>query len=158
MEKIHNLYDLLDNYIIPENLKDENKWDSPYAKKLVDAEKLNLIWETPKILIFLIKRFEYSYTGAKKLNDLIEFPIDNFDITKYLHPNHVSKYSKYSLFAINNHINFGFNGITSGHYYSYCKNYTDNKWYNYDDDSVDEINKDKIITNKAYMLFYKAVE
>jgi len=157
----HNLYDLLDNYIIPEQLNAENKWNSPYAKKKVDAEKLNLIWETPKILIFLIKRFEYSYTGAKKLNNLIDFPIDNLNISKYLHPNHVSKYSNYSLFAINNHTNFnnmGFNGISFGHYYSYCKNYTDNKWYNFDDSNVDEIDKSKLITNNAYMLFYKANE
>ena len=156
-----NLYNLLDNYIEPEYLDGENKWNSPYAKKLVDAEKLNLIWETPKILIFLIKRFEYSYTGAKKLNNVINFPIDNLDISKYLHPNHVSKYTNYSLFAINNHTNFnnfGFNGISFGHYYSYCKNYTDNKWYKYDDENVTEINESKIITNSAYMLFYKAIQ
>ena len=156
-----NLYDLLDNYIQPEYLDGENKWNSPYAKKLVDAEKLNLIWETPKILIFLIKRFEYSYTGAKKLNNIINFPIDNLDISKYLHPNHVSKYTNYSLFAINNHTNFnnfGFNGISFGHYYSYCKNYTDNKWYKYDDENVTQINESNIITNSAYMLFYKAIQ
>ena len=160
-EKEYNLYDLLDNYIIPEYLVGDNKWNSPYAQTRVDAEKLNLIWETPKILIFLLKRFEYSYTGAKKLNNIINFPIDNLDITKYLHPNHVSKYTKYSLFAINNHTNFnnfGFNGISFGHYYSYCKNYTDNKWYKFDDENVTEINESNIITNNAYMLFYKAIE
>ena len=159
--KEYDLYDLLNNFIEPEKLTGENKWRSPYANKLVDTEKINLIWETPKILIILLKRFEYTYTGATKLNNVIKFPIDELDITPYLHPNNISKYKKYTLFAINNHTNFsnfGFNGITFGHYYSYCKNYTNNKWYNFDDDTVTEINETDLVKKEAYMLFYKAIE
>ena len=159
--KKFSLYDLLDNHVIPEKLEDDNKWFSPYANKLVDAEKCNLIWESPKILIILLKRFEYTYTGATKLNNIINFPFEDLDITPYLHPNHVSKYTKYDLFAINNHTNFssfGFNGISFGHYYSYCKNYTNNKWYNYDDANVSEMNEKDLITKHAYMLFYRARE
>ena len=159
--KKFTLYDLLDNHIVPEKLDNDNKWLSPYANKLVDAEKCNLIWESPKILIILLKRFEYTYTGATKLNNIIDFPFENLDITPYLHPNHMSKYTKYDLFAINNHTNFsnyGFNGISFGHYYSYCKNYTNNKWYNYDDANVSEVDEKDLITKHAYMLFYKARE
>ena len=159
--KKFTLYDLLDNHIVPEKLENDNKWFSPYANKLVDAEKCNLIWESPKILIILLKRFEYTYTGATKLNNIIDFPFEDLDITPYLHPNHTSKYTKYDLFAINNHTNFsnfGFNGISFGHYYSYCKNYTNNKWYNYDDANVTEIDEKDLITKHAYMLFYKARE
>ena len=47
-------------------------------------------------------------------------------------------------------------GIDFGHYYSYCKNSIDNKWYNFDDDEVNEIDEDDLVTNKAYMLFYEA--
>ena len=50
----------------------------------------------------------------------------------------------------------GFNGISFGHYYSYCKNYLDNEWYNYDDETVTKIDKNKLITKNAYMLFYQA--
>jgi len=159
--KKFSLYDLLDHHVIPEKLENDNKWFSPYANKLVDAEKCNLIWESPKILIILLKRFEYTYTGATKLNNIIEFPFENLNITPYLHPNHVSKYTKYDLFAVNNHTNFssyGFNGISFGHYYSYCRNYTNNKWYNYDDANVNEINDKDLITKHAYMLFYRALE
>ena len=140
-------------------LKNDERWFSPYAKKKVDTEKSNLIWESPKILVIVIKRFEYCFTGAKKLNNIVNFPITDFDISEYLHENHISKYKTYDLFAINNHTNFsnfGFNGISFGHYYSYCKNYLDNKWYNYDDKNVDEIEEDKLITQNAYMLFYRA--
>jgi ubiquitin C-terminal hydrolase len=159
--KKYTLYDLMENFIKPEDLTGENKWRSPYVNKLVDTQKINLLWETPKILIILLKRFEYTFTGATKLNNIIEFPIDELDVSPYLHSNNISKYKKYTLFAINNHTNFsnfGFNGISFGHYYSYCKNYTNNKWYNFDDDNVTEINESDLITKEAYMLFYKAIE
>ena len=163
--KEFTLDQLFENHTKPEKLEADNKWLSPYADnfqgKLVEAVKHNYIWDSPKILIILLKRFEYTYTGATKLNNIINFPFENFDITPYLHPNNVSKYKKYDLFAINNHTNFsnfGFNGISFGHYYSYCKNYTNGKWYNYDDDKVTESSESKIITKHAYMLFYRAKE
>ena len=163
--KEFTLDQLFENHTKPEKLEGDNKWLSPYADnfqgKLVEAVKHNYIWDSPKILIILLKRFEYTYTGATKLNNIINFPFEDFDITPYLHPNNVSKYKKYDLFAINNHTNFsnfGFNGISFGHYYSYCKNYTNGKWYNYDDDKVTEISESKLITKHAYMLFYKARE
>lgn len=151
-----NIYDLFDNFSKMEILDNENQWFSPYCQQKVNAEKINLIWDSPKVFIILIKRFEYTEYGPEKLNHLVDFPIYDLDITKYLHENNVSKYKKYNLFAINNHDSMNSNGINFGHYYSYCKNSIDNKWYNYDDDDVNEIDENKLITNKAYMLFYEA--
>ena len=156
----YNIYNLLDEFIKSEQLTDHNKWFSPYANDYVNANKYTYIWESPKILIILLKRFEFSYTGgASKINTLIDFPINDLDISKFIHPSSKSKFRKYDLFAINNHTNFssmGFNGITFGHYYSYCKNHLDNEWYNYDDETVTKIEKNKLITKNAYMLFYQA--
>jgi len=152
-----NIYDLFDNFVKVEILDNDNQWFSPYCQKKVNAEKVNLIWDSPKVFIILIKRFEYTEYGAEKLNHLVNFPIYDLDITKYLHPNHVSKYTKYNLFAINNHDSMNSNGINFGHYYSYCKNSSNGKWYNFDDDDVDEISENEIVTNKAYMLFYEAI-
>ena len=151
-----NIYDLFDNFAKTEILDSDNQWFSPYCNQKVNAEKINLIWDSPKVFIILIKRFEYTEYGAEKLNHLVNFPINNLDITKYLHPNHVSKYTTYNLFAINNHDSMNSMGIDFGHYYSYCKNSIDNKWYNFDDDEVNEIDEDELVTNKAYMLFYEA--
>ena len=152
-----NIYDLFDNFAKAEILDNDNQWFSPYCQKKVNAERINLIWDSPKVLIILLKRFEYTDYGAEKLNHLVDFPIYDLDITKYLHENNVSKYKKYNLFAINNHDSMNSNGIDFGHYYSYCKNSINNKWYNFDDDDVDEINEDDLVTNKAYMLFYEAI-
>ena len=145
------------NFAKVEILDNDNQWLSPYCGKKVDAERINLIWDAPKVFIILLKRFEYTEYGAEKLNHLVNFPIYDLDITKYLHQNHVSKYKKYNLFAINNHDSMNSNGIDFGHYYSYCKNSINNKWYNFDDDEVNEINENELVTNKAYMLFYEAI-
>lgn len=159
--KKYDLNDLFNHYMKKEILSGDNKWFSPYKNDYVEAEQMNLLWEGPKILIIQIKRFEYSHMGGNKLNNMVEFPIYDLDITPYLHANHSSKYTKYDLFAINNHTNFnnfGFNGLSFGHYYSYCKNYLDNKWYNFNDDDVSEIDEDNLVTNKAYILFYEGKE
>ena len=152
------LYDLFDKFIENEMLTDNNKWFSPYAYEYVDANSYTLLWDTPKILIVLIKRFEFSYTGGStKISHLVEFPINDFDITKYVHPSNKKTHKTYDLIAINNHASFSNkSGLSFGHYYSYCKNNLDNKWYYYDDETVKQIDEDKLITNNAYMLFYQA--
>ena len=157
-----NLQECLEMYFRPEKLDDENKWFSPYANLKVNAIKHIKLWESPNILIIHLKRFKKTIYGtAEKITNKINFPIEGLDISQYHHKSSTCKNNIYDLFAINNHTNFnkfGFNGISFGHYYSYCKNVTNNKWYNYNDESVTEISMDKLITSDAYILFYKLRE
>ena len=157
-QESYTLYNLLDNLVKPEILTDDNKWNSPYAKKLVDATKQITIFNTPKILIFAIKRFD---NFLNKLNNLIRFPI-NLDMSPYIHSQNIANYTKYRLVAINNHTNFnnfGFNnGLTFGHYTSFVRNNIDKEWYKIDDDSVYKVRKKDIVSDKAYILFYEAYE
>ena len=75
-------------------------------------------------------------------------------MTRYINKNNLNKkLFLYELFAINNYIPF--NNI-NGHYYSYCKNSENNKWYKYNDENVEEINL-KDVQNNTYILFYKYV-
>lgn len=160
--KEFDLSECLSNFIKPEILDDENMWYSPFAKKKVNATKNISIWESPKILIIHLKRFKKNmYGSVEKLTNKVNFPIEGLDISEYLHNSSNCVNKLYDLFAINNHTNFnkfGFGGISFGHYYSYCKNITNNKWYNYNDESVNEISIDNIISNEAYILFYKLRE
>ena len=156
------LEDCLDKYFQPEILDDDNRWHSPYCNKKVNAIKNIQLWELPNILIIHLKRFKKTmYGNAEKMINKISFPLEGLNVSKYYHK--LSKCDKniYDLFAINNHTNFnkfGFNGISFGHYYSYCKNITNNKWYQYNDDKVKEINLDELISPNAYILFYKLRE
>ena len=151
------LYDCLDNFIEEEKLDDDNKWFSPYARKHVNARKKILLWDIPDILIIHLKRFKKNEYSFSKKNDLIDFPIENLDLNKYIHSNNRYKNYKYNLFAINNHTSFNGIGISFGHYFSYCKNELNNKWYDYDDDTVTEIELDDLVTKNAYILFYRRV-
>ena len=40
-----------------------------------------------------------------------------------------------------------------GHYTALCKN--GNKWYDFDDEDVTEINDNRLVSSNAYLLFYK---
>lgn len=140
---IYNCFDLLISESI---LNKENKWYSDKTKSYRDAKRQMMILNLPEILIISFKRFNYN---VSKKNNNIEFPIDELNLEKYIF-NPKKKNCRYSLFAICNHV-----GNTQiGHYYSYCRN-IDNNWYHFDDDSVKIINKNEIITNKAYCLFYQ---
>ncbi|GIR56465.1 MAG: hypothetical protein CM15mP63_4700 [Gammaproteobacteria bacterium] len=39
-----------------EILDNENQWFSPYCQQKVKCRKINLIWDSPKVFIILIKK------------------------------------------------------------------------------------------------------
>ena len=58
----------------------------------------------------------------------------------------------YDLYGVVNHSG----GVGFGHCYSYAKNRSTNKWYEYNDSSVTELNDlSDIVSSKAYVLFYE---
>ena len=142
-----------------ERLDDSEKWMCPNCEVKVNALKQLNIWLPSKIMIVLIKRFMTEFINGeiifRKLDNLIEFPIEDFNISPYL-----SNLSKqignftYDLVAISNQIG----RLEGGHYYSYIKSMTDGNWYCLDDDNIKPISIDDIITPNAYILFYKLRE
>ncbi|CAD8072992.1 unnamed protein product [Paramecium sonneborni] len=157
----------------PEQLDEENTWYCNQCKDHVRAFKVMEIYKTPKILIFHLKRFKNSNKLFKsKLETLIDFPIQDFDIREFVQNHHLpSQFTTenpenpkcnnpiyYDLYAISNH----FGGLGGGHYTAFAKNYYDNIWYNFDDSAVNAIREDSInstlITSAAYVLFYRRRE
>ena len=143
-----NIYDCLNLYTSEEKLEGDNKWYHEEKKEYIDCLKQIKFWSSPKFLIIVLKRFLNN--GSKKTNR-IQFPLDNFNISKYC-----VGYSKnknlYKLRAVSNHIG----SLNSGHYFAYCLN-NNGKWYNYNDRTVQEINKEEIVSEKAYCLFYEKI-
>lgn len=149
--KEFSLYELLDNFFSLEEMSGDNKVNCERCCRKTDSTKQISIWFPPKILIIQIKRFlknPYGYT-TKKINNKVTYPIRGLDLYKYTSEANKKSY-KYNLFAVNIHSDFG--GINSGHYYSYCKNTFDNKWYCYNDEHIVEIKN--VQHNDAYLLFY----
>ena len=102
-----------------------------------------IIISYPKILIINFKRI-----GEQHFYD------HNVEVTSELN---INKY-KYELIGFIKHIG----GEKSGHNIAVCKNFFDNKWYEYDDHLVREITtfkysdkKDKPDTRNGFLFFYK---
>ena len=90
---------------------------------------------------------------TRKLKNKVKYPVKELDLTKYTSEYNKKSY-KYNLFAVNIHSDNG--SIHSGHYYSYCKNIVDNRWYCYNDEHTVPINN--LQSENAYLLFYYLVD
>ena len=141
-----DIYNCLDLYTDYERMDDDNKWYDEKNKEYIDCYKQIKFWSTPKVLIIVLKRF---MNDGSKINKLINFPINNLNLNKYC-IGYSKKNNIYDLVSISNHIG----NLNSGHYFAYSKNIEDNKWYEYNDTSVNEINVNSIVTKNAYCLFY----
>jgi ubiquitin C-terminal hydrolase len=140
-----SVIDCFDLYTELELMDGENSWYNEDTKKKEDVNKGIKFWSLPNILIIDFKRFN---NNNKKINTLIETPLNNLNLSKYVIGYDKDNY-KYNLFGICNHSG----GCLGGHYTSYVKN-ANNKWYHFNDTEVSEINENKIITNKGYCYFY----
>jgi hypothetical protein len=139
-----NLDELLTNFNQIEKLSKDNEWFCPKCKKLQLADKKMEIYSISEIVIIHLKRFRNN----RKIENIVDFPIEGLDLTKYL-PKQNEKYI-YDLFAVANHVG----GLQGGHYYAYCKNSKDGEWYEFNDSHVSKIDKNKVCSETAYVLFY----
>jgi len=143
-----NIYDCFDIYLKHDYLNNDNKWLNDKTNKKEDAIKYFKFWNFPSVLFILFKRF--SLNGRSKNNNVIDFPINNLDLTKYVCGYNPDSY-KYELFGICNHSG----NLHGGHYTAFVKNKY-NKWLHYNDSNIQEIkDESKLVTAKAYCLFYR---
>lgn len=145
---LKTIYEGFDSFTEIESLSGENSWFNEKKKKKEDVNKQIQFWNLPNVLVISLKRF--SANGIHKLDHLVEFPLENLDLSKY-----IIGYKKesfvYNLFGICNHIGT----VMGGHYTSFIKN-ADETWVHYNDSSVEKIeNVNSIISPMAYCLFYR---
>ena len=146
----HNasLYDCFDAFTSYEMMEGENAWINEKTKKREDVRKRITFWNFPKILVITLKRF--SADGGKKRQDLVDFPLTELNLSTYVSGYNPSQYV-YDLYAICNHSG----GTMGGHYTSFVKT-QNNEWLHYNDTHVErKINKNMLISPKAYCLFYR---
>ena len=127
-------------------LEGDNAWYNEKSKTYENVKRQILFWSFPSILVIDLKRFSKNNNKNQKL---IDIPIENLDLSKY-----VIGYKKddyvYDLYGICNHSG----SVHGGHYTAYVKN-ANNKWYSFNDTNVSEINPTMLISSKAYCLFYR---
>ena len=134
-------------YSKEEELDGDNMIFNEKTNKKEKMSKKITFWSLPNILVVTLKRFTNS---NRKNRELIDFPLDNFDLTKYVIGYDKNSYV-YELYGICNHSG----GPTGGHYTSFVKN-ANGKWYHFNDTNVTEVLDTSLLkTPKAYCFFYR---
>ena len=145
-----DIYDCLDLFCNDELMDGENMWFDEKQNKKIEVKKKIVFWKLPEVLIVVLKRFHFQKTTMqnKKKNMLIDVPIKELNLTKYMI--HKTK-NIYNLFGVCNHMG---RGADSGHYTSNVLN-ANGKWYNFNDTYVTEISNNKIVTHNGYCFFFR---
>ena len=143
-----DLKDCFEYFSSEETLGKGNEWYCRKCKGFKRAKKKMELFYLPKLFIICLKRFSGSNSYWKKNEALVNFPINNMDMKDFVcGPD--KEYSKYDLFAVSQH----YGGCGGGHYTAICKNF--GKWYNYNDSSVFRGSENDVVSNAAYVLFYR---
>ncbi|KAI1096322.1 ubiquitin carboxyl-terminal hydrolase-like protein [Rostrohypoxylon terebratum] len=141
----------LDEFEREEILSEQDMWFCPRCKEHRRASKKFDLWKTPDILIIHLKRFSSSGFRRDKLELLVEFPVENLDITSRVLQKEDGKQEVYDLIGVDCH----WGGLGGGHYTAFAKNFVDNQWYTYNDSTVSSTSADRIVDSSAYLLFYR---
>lgn len=144
------LSECLKLYTSQEKLGADDAWYCPNCQKHQQATKKFDLWSLPEVLVIHLKRFSYNRYWRDKIDTLIEFPVNNLDMTQYV-INSTHGQAVYDLISVSNH----YGGMGGGHYTAYGKNKTDGNWYYFDDSSVTQTNEEAVVTKAAYVLFYQ---
>jgi ubiquitin carboxyl-terminal hydrolase 8 len=144
----NNLYDCFNMFCKTEVLEGDNAWFNESTGSKEDIKKQFSFWNFPKILVISLKRF--SPDGTQKINNNIEFPLNDLDLSNYVRGYNASSYN-YDLYGVCNHMG----GVMGGHYTAFVK-HAENKWIHFNDSSVELVDDpNNIITPLAYCLFYR---
>lgn len=151
---IFKLSELLDSFQKAEILDEKNQWYCDNCEKKVCAYRQSKIYKNPKFVIIHLKRFKHvnhnGNTFIVKLKNLVGYE-EQINIRHLMIKD--SPNTTYELIGGINHMG----EYNFGHFTAFAKN--NNKWYNYNDDRVNEIKcTDVPISPSAYMLIYRLKE
>ena len=125
---------------------EEEKLEEPsYCSNCKSHEKFTKkysINRLPYVLILSLKRFKHTINDQFKLKQMIEY---HFDLKL--------EKKQYELYGVVNH----FGSLGSGHYTAIIKNKAKG-WTCCNDSIISEINKESVINQNAYILFYVSKE
>lgn len=138
-----SLTDCFDEFVADELLVG---WYNEKTNKKEPVRKNIVFWSFPNVLVITLKR--YSPDGRFKNRSMVDFPLDNLDLSKYVVGYNASSY-KYKLYGVANHMG----GISGGHYVAFIE--TGDKWYCCNDETVNEIDPRTVVSPSAYCLFYR---
>lgn len=144
-------------FCAPETLEGKDRYRCEKCNRLVKSKKSLKFKELPSVLILQMKRFRHDSYFSSKINNHVVFPMDNLDLTPYLHEVATKEggtETRYYLSAIISHRGtFG-----GGHYVAYCRHGGTGQWLEFDDSNVRVVGVEEVASIQAYVLFYSLVD
>ena len=141
------IYDCIELFTKEEILAGDNAWFNDKTNQRQDVKKGVKFWNLPKILILGLNRYNNS---NRKLQSLVVSPLNNLDLNKYVIGYGGIENNSYELIGTANHSG----NVNGGHYTANIKNLND-KWYNFNDQIINEIPEEKVVNVSTYYLFYR---
>ena len=138
----------LGEYMKKLRLDEDNLWKCDKCKNSVRPFKQTRLWKTSDILFILVKR----YRNNQKITKFLEYPMI-LDMKDYNINYSAKKKNQYALQSMAIHDG----SLGGGHYYAVCKNYLEDKWYEYNDTQVNRITDEESLKYSPYLLTYKRV-
>jgi ubiquitin C-terminal hydrolase len=167
------LGDCFELYMSSEQL--EAGWFCSKCKMHVAPSKKTEIWRLPSILVLTLKRFSHNATNGRssKIYTPVDFPLRGLDLSPYLPADQRADTPLYDLFSVMNHhgaMGFGhYTAAVHGHVDGAAASSSsssaaavdeaacvaDDSWTLCDDESLEAISSSSVVTNDAYVLFYR---
>lgn len=144
--KTPTLMDCIKLYCEKETLKGENAWFNDETQKHQDVTRGFVFWSLPNILIVDIKRWN---SRGRKIHKLISTELENVDFSDFVKGYNKESYI-YDLYGTCNH-----SGCEDGGHYTANIKTADNKWYEFNDTHIKEIQESQVITTKSYCFFFR---
>ena len=144
------LESMLEAFTKAEVLTEGNEYRCSYCKEMQKGVKKLDLWRLPNILIIQLKRFQYTRAWRDKIGTFVDYPLTGLDMSKWSLAPDQKKNAIYDLYAVSCHGG----GLGGGHYWAYCKNLINKKWYTLNDSSSSQMDNASVKTQDAYLLFY----
>ncbi|XP_053103903.1 ubiquitin carboxyl-terminal hydrolase 33 isoform X1 [Hemicordylus capensis] len=145
------LQDCLAAFFARDELKGDNMYSCEKCKKLRNGVKFCKVQHFPEILCIHLKRFRHELMFSTKIGTHVSFPLEGLDLQPFLAKDSPAQIVIYDLLSVICH-----HGTASnGHYIAYCRNNLNNRWYEFDDQSVTEVTESTVENAEAYVLFYR---
>ena len=163
----------LDEYTKEEELRDAESVYCGRCKSHEPAVVQTSVMRLPEILVIQIKRFQGTATWREKLNTLVDFPLNGLDMTPWLARRgggaapEEGECVVYDLYAVANH----FGSLQGGHYTAYARSSpctgagvetlssglasAAEQWIHFDDEFVHEVPSSRVVSESAYVLFFR---
>uniref|UniRef100_K3X6K0 Ubiquitin carboxyl-terminal hydrolase n=1 Tax=Globisporangium ultimum (strain ATCC 200006 / CBS 805.95 / DAOM BR144) TaxID=431595 RepID=K3X6K0_GLOUD len=173
----------MDAFLKNESISLEDHWICERCGVAREGLRKSDLWRLPDLVMVQLKRFQYfENQHRQKVRAFVDFPIDGLDFSKWMGGSSTTTTATtntsaasspdyvYDLYAVVNHVG----GLTRGHYTATCRYDRafeesarvfaasrdaevplNDLWYRFDDEKAVEIAAGDVVTDAAYVLFYK---